>query len=73
MIGKNPVRLQGYRDPLLVEAMKRHGLDELPLYKHRPKFILDRMKQWFEMAKERDGPVAETRADILGAGGSGNR
>ncbi len=67
MIGTCPVRLQGYQDPLLVEVMKGHGFDELPLYKHRPQFILDRMKQWFEMAKDRDGPVAPEKADVSDA------
>lgn len=64
MIGTSPVRLQGYQDPLLVEVMKRHGFDELPLFKHRPKLILDRRDRWFAMAKDRDGPVAAEKADV---------
>lgn len=58
MKGTSKVRLQGYKDPLLVEVMKRHGFTELPLFKHRPAEILARMKRWFELAKDRDGPVA---------------
>lgn len=57
MKGINKVRLQGYDDPLLVEVMKRHGFDEIPLYKHRPPETEGRRKRWFELGKVRDGPV----------------
>ena len=36
MKGSSELRLQGYDDPLLVDLMKRHGFDEIPLCKHRP-------------------------------------
>lgn len=57
MRGTSRVRLQGYQDPLLVDVMKRHGMDELPLFKHRPPEIMDRLRYWSELAKDRDGPV----------------
>jgi ferredoxin len=64
MKGTSPLRLQGYDDPLLVEVMKRHGFDELPLFKHRPKEIMDRLRYWFALAKDRDGPLAGERQAV---------
>lgn len=64
MKGISRVRPQGYDDPLLVAVMRRHGLDELPLFKHRPKEILDRMRRWKELASDRDGPVAESAGPL---------
>ena len=63
MKGTSKVRQQGYGDPLLVEVMKRHGLDEIPLYTHRPPETEARRQRWFDLGKVRDGEVAaEQRA-----------
>ncbi len=64
MRGTNKVRLQGYKDPLLVAVMKRHGFDEIPLYKHRPPETMARRERWFELGKVRDGPVNPDRTEI---------
>ncbi len=57
MKGISKLRQQGYDDPLLVGMLKRHGLKEVPLYKHRPAETLARMKRWNQLAELRDGPV----------------
>jgi ferredoxin len=63
MKGTSKVRQQGYKDPLLVEVMKRHGLDEIPLYAQRPPETEARRDRWFALGKVRDGEVAaELRA-----------
>ncbi|MDX1485778.1 MAG: 4Fe-4S dicluster domain-containing protein [Alphaproteobacteria bacterium] len=64
MKGTSKVRLQGYKDPLLVEVMKRHGFDEIPLYKHRPPETNARRDRWFELGKVRDGPVNGIRRPV---------
>lgn len=64
MKGTSKVRLQGYADPLLVAVMKRHGLDEIPLYKHRPPETEARRQRWFELGKVRDGPVNAERRRV---------
>ena len=58
MRGTSRVRKQAYEDPLLVEVMRRHGMDELPLFKHRPPETLARIQRWKDLAIYRDGPVA---------------
>lgn len=69
MRGTSKVREQGYKDPLLVEVMKAHGFDEIPLYKHRPPEQNAMRKRWSELAKFRDGPVnpQPTRFDDVAA------
>ena len=62
MRGISDIREQGYKDPLLVKVMKQHGLDELPLYKHRPPEQNAQRQRWFELAKLRDGPIASRPA-----------
>lgn len=64
MRGTSKIRQQGYRDPLLVKVMKAHGLDELPLFKYRPPHIMDRLRYWDELGKERSGPPAAQRIDV---------
>lgn len=58
MKGISTIREQGYDDPLLVEVMKAHGFDEIPLYKHRPKRVMSRMDFWDDIGKSRDGDVS---------------
>lgn len=61
MRGISPYREQGYKDPLLVEVMKSHGLTELPLYSARPAEQNELRKKWAELAPYRDGPVANEK------------
>ena len=64
MKGTAKVRYQGYRDPLLVEVMKTHGFEKIPLYEHRPVEALEIRKRWPELAKFRDGPVNKKRTEF---------
>ncbi|MFM1815480.1 MAG: hypothetical protein RLZ98_2175 [Pseudomonadota bacterium] len=61
MKGISPYREQGYKDPLLVQVMKAHGLSELPLYKSRPPEQNELRKRWADLAPLRDGPVSPDR------------
>ena len=61
MKGTSKVRYQGYRDPLLVETMKKHGFDKIPLYEHRSPESMAVRKNWPNLAKLRDGPVNPER------------
>jgi formate hydrogenlyase subunit 6/NADH:ubiquinone oxidoreductase subunit I len=61
MRGISKIREQGYKDPLLVQVMKQHGFDELPLYKHRPPEQNALRQRWSDLAKFRDGPVNPQR------------
>jgi ferredoxin len=64
MKGTAKVRYQGYRDPLLVEVMKIHGFEKIPLYEHRPADTVEIRKRWPKLAKFRDGPVNERRTEF---------
>ena len=64
MKGASAIREQGYKDPLLTKVMKEHGLEEIPLYKHRPPEQMAQRKRWSDLAKFRDGPVNPKRAEI---------
>ena len=64
MKGTSKIREQGYKDPLLVQVMKAHGHDELPLYKHRPPEQQAQRRHWADLAKLREGPVNPVRASI---------
>ena len=57
MQGISKTRKQGYGDPLLVDVMKRHGFDKIPLYEQRPPETLARRHRWAALAKDRDGDV----------------
>jgi epoxyqueuosine reductase len=61
MKGTAKVRYQGYGDPLLVEVMKAHGFEKIPLYEHRPAEDMEVRKSWRDLAKLRDGPISEKR------------
>ena len=57
MIGITPYREQGYKDPLLVEVMKAHGIDSLPHYDAETpekKANKAQIRAWGEV---RDGPA----------------
>jgi epoxyqueuosine reductase len=62
MKGTSRIRAQGYKDPLLVKTMRKHGFSEIPLYTHRPPEQNEQRERWSELAKFRDGPVDPERA-----------
>ena len=64
MKGTAKVRYQGYRDPLLVEVMKIHGFEKIPLFEHRPADTAEIRKRWPELAKFRDGTVNERQTEF---------
>lgn len=64
MRGTSRLRQQGYKDPLLVKVLEKHGLKEVPLYKHRPPETLARMTRWNDLGKERDGPLGADRVAV---------
>ncbi len=70
MKGTSKLRQQGFKDPLLVEVLKTHGLDEVPLFKHRPAETLARMARWDALGKLRDGPVNPERTEITDIAGA---
>jgi epoxyqueuosine reductase len=67
MKGISKVRYQGYRDPLLVETMKKHGFEKIPLYEHRSPEQMAIRKNWPQLAKLRDGPVNPERKTFASA------
>ena len=67
MKGTSKVRRQGYGDPLLVEVMKRHGFQKLPLYEGRSQEIHGIRQRWSELAPFRDGPVGSKRVEFADA------
>ena len=54
MIGKSWIREQGPRDPLLVEAPRKRGMDDVPLWQGS-------YPGYEEMAREKDELVAMAR------------
>ena len=58
MIGITPYREQGYKDPLLVEVMKAHGLDSLPHYDSESPQKRANKAQIKAWGAERDGSAA---------------
>jgi len=65
MKGTAPVRVQGPAEPILGRLLKEAGLDEPPLWKHRPPETRARMARWKELGKVRNGPVNPERTEIV--------
>ncbi len=61
MKGTSSIRAQGYQDPLLVDVMRAHGFEELPLYTSRPPEQNAMRQRWADLAPLRNGPVNEER------------
>ncbi len=72
MIGKSWIREQGLQDPLLVEALRLRGWDEVPLWqdgKHPGQEEMvrrrdDAIHRWVDLRPQRDGPVNPNRVDV---------
>ena len=71
MIGKSWIREQGLQDPLMVEALRRRGMEDVPQWqKEYPgQEELGRekdaaVKHWNDMRPLRDGPVNADRVEV---------
>jgi len=64
MIGIAKVRVQGPDEPILGRMLRERGLDEPPLWKHRPPETRARMERWKALGKVRDGAVNPVRTEI---------
>ena len=54
MKGTAKVRVQGAAEPILGRMLKERGLDEPPLWKHRPPETRARMARWRALGEVRD-------------------
>ena len=64
MKGIANVRVQDKAEPILGKLLAEAGLDEPPLWKHRPPETHARRARWTELGKVRDGPVNPNRIEI---------
>ncbi len=64
MIGKSWIREQGMQDALLVDALRRHNLDDVPLWKRAFPERAVAMKHWNDLVPLRDGPLNPTRVEV---------
>ena len=71
MIGKSWIREQGLQDPLLVDALRRRGMDDVPLwqssYPGNEEMAREKdaaIKHWNDMRPLRDGPVNPARVAV---------
>jgi ferredoxin len=62
MIGTSWMRDQHLKDPLLVDMLRRHGMEDLPRLDN-PRTVGFR-RHWDALAAERDGPVNPNRAPV---------
>lgn len=70
MKGTAQVRRQGTGDPLLKRMLEERGLDEPPLWTHRPPETRARMARWKELGEFRDGPINPQRTELSDIGAS---
>jgi ferredoxin len=66
MIGTSWIRDQHLKDPLLVEMLRRRGMDRLPSLAN-PRTVAMR-ERWDALAALRDGPVAPNRVEVVDRG-----
>ncbi len=64
MIGTSWMREQGLRDALLVEEMRKRGLEQATWYAKRTGRAKAANQRWVDLTPDRDGPVNPTRADV---------
>jgi len=64
MIGTSWIREQGLQDALLVEGLRRRGLDEVPQFGRKYPERDACMKHWTDLAARRDGPVNPRRIEV---------
>jgi len=64
MIGTSWMREQGLKDALMIEALRRKGIETLALWSKRAPERDACMKAWNDMAAFRDGPVNPDRVEV---------
>jgi len=64
MIGTSWIREQGLQDALLVESLRRLGMDEVPQFARKFPARDACMKHWTDLAARRDGPVNPRRVEV---------
>ncbi len=64
MIGKSWIREQGLQDALLVEALRKRGLRDVPLWTRKFPERDAAMKHWDDLTPKRDGPVNRRRVAV---------
>lgn len=57
MIGISKYRVQGLRDPLMVNVMRSLDIERVPLYDNYPEATRDRQQRIRDLGPMRDGPV----------------
>jgi Pyruvate/2-oxoacid:ferredoxin oxidoreductase delta subunit len=65
MIGKSWIREQGMQDALLVDALRRNDLDDVPLWKRAFPERAAAMKHWNDLVPLRDGPLNPSRVEVI--------
>jgi ferredoxin len=73
MIGTSWMREQGMRDALLVEEMRKRGLESPTWYARRTARAKAASQRWMDLAPRRDGPVNPIRTDVTDAAGMSDR
>ncbi len=64
MIGTSWIREQGLQDALLTEALRRRGMDDVPLWQRRFPERDAAMQHWNDLTPLRDGPVNAERVAV---------
>ncbi len=64
MIGTSWIREQGMQDALLVDALRRRALDDVPLWRRKFPERAAAMKHWNDLVPLRDGPLAPNRVAV---------
>jgi hypothetical protein len=64
MIGTSWIREQGLQDALLAEALRRRGMDDVPLWTRSFPERDAAMQHWNDLTPKRDGPVNPARVEV---------
>ncbi len=67
MIGTSWIREQGLQDALLAEALRRRGMDDVPLWTRSFPERDAAMEHWNDLVPKRDGPVKPERIEVTDA------
>lgn len=64
MIGKSWIREQGLQDSLLVEALRKRDMEDVPLWQRSFPERDAAMEHWNELTPKRDGPVNPEKVEV---------
>jgi Pyruvate/2-oxoacid:ferredoxin oxidoreductase delta subunit len=64
MIGTSWIREQGLQDALLAEALRKRGMDDVPLWQRKFPERDAAMQHWNDLTPRRDGPVNPERVEV---------